>query len=231
MDNFGLLLDEWRVAVDKEVNGKCQPTLLLSAATYYKPVIPWDVVHRYPVESIDKNLDWINAMCYDYHGPWTREDPTGTLAALFEPTGTLADLFDPTGHISTSGGLQSWIGAGIGRKKLVMGLPLYGRSWRLQNPTVNGLGAPAVGAGPGGEEGYMSYAQVNQFNGQVNARAVFDEATQSYYSVAGPYWITYDTVATMTRKMAYAMGLGIGGYFFWDTSNDQGCQFSRPGTH
>ena len=28
-----------------------------------------------------------------------------------------------------------------------MGLPLYGRTWKLQDPEVNGIGAPAIGVG------------------------------------------------------------------------------------
>ncbi|KAM0040891.1 putative chitinase [Helianthus debilis subsp. tardiflorus] len=215
MDNFGLLLDEWRVAINQEAESTGKTQLLLSAATYYKPVIPWDVVHTYPVASINNNLDWINAMCYDYHGPWT-PDATGTLAALY----------DPNGDVSTSDGLQSWIDAGIQRQKLVMGMPLYGRTWTLQDPTVDGIGAPAVGIGPG-NEGAMLYSEVQQFNAQNNAKVVFDEPTVSYYSVAGTSWIGYDDVESVQTKVEYAQSLNIGGYFFWTVIGDQEWKISQ----
>ncbi|KAD0040241.1 hypothetical protein E3N88_44881 [Mikania micrantha] len=134
------------------------------------------------VESINNNLDWINAMCYDYHGSWD-----------VSATGTLAALYDPNGDVSTSDGLQSWIDAGIQPEKLIMGLPLYGRTWKLKNPAVHGIGAPAVGLGPG-NDGAMLYSEVQTFNAKNKATVVFDKPTVSYYSFSGTSWIGYDDV-------------------------------------
>ncbi|KAJ9548382.1 hypothetical protein OSB04_020925 [Centaurea solstitialis] len=216
MANLKRLLHEWRVAVKKEAKavGKCQ--LLLSAATYYSPEVRLDDVYRkYPVGSINKNLDWINAMCYDYHGGW---DPTAT--------GALASLYDPDSNVSTSHGLQSWIGAKIRREKLVMGLPLYGRTWQLKDPLLYGIGAPAVNIGPG-TDGQMSYADVEKFNQKNNATVVFDLSTVSVYSFSGTSWIGYDDVRSVTSKVAYARAHKLGGYFFWAVSGDQDWKISR----
>ncbi|KAK9055159.1 hypothetical protein SSX86_026241 [Deinandra increscens subsp. villosa] len=217
MDNFGLLLDEWRVAVNEEAESTGEQQLLLSAATHYKPEITFDEVVNYPVESINNNLDWINAMCYDYHGSW---DVTAT--------GTLAALYDPNGDVSTSDGLQSWIDAGIHIEKLVMGLPLYGRTWTLKDPGTYGIGAPAVGLGPG-NDGAMLYSEVQAFNVQNNATVVYDEPTVSYYSYAGTSWIGYDDVESVKRKIEYAQSLNIGGYFFWTIIGDQNWKISGLG--
>ncbi|KAM0021134.1 putative chitinase [Helianthus debilis subsp. tardiflorus] len=216
MVNFGHLLHEWRVAVKKEAKSTSKPQLLLSAATYFKPEVTLDDVYRkYPVKSINKNLDWINAMCYDYHGSWD-----------LSATGTLAALFDPHGNVSTSYGLQSWIKAKIHPEKLVMGLPLYGRTWKLKDPTLYGIGAPAIDVGPG-IEGSMPYIEVQEFNAQNNAKVVFDDATISYYSVAGTSWIGYDDVRSVKLKIEYARLLKIGGYFFWAVDGDQEWKISR----
>lgn len=216
MENLSRLLCQWRAAVKKEAKatGKCQ--LLLSAATYYSPEVRLDNVYRkYPVASINKNLDWINAMCYDYHGGWNRS-----------ATGALASLYDPNSNVSTSHGLQTWIGAKIRREKLVMGLPLYGRTWQLKDPFLYGIGAPAVDIGPG-IDGQMSYADVEKFNAQNNATVVFDLSTVSVYSFAGTSWIGYDDVRSVTLKVAYARALKLGGYFFWAVSGDQDWKISR----
>ncbi|KAI3801748.1 hypothetical protein L1987_29862 [Smallanthus sonchifolius] len=216
MVNFGHLLHEWRVAVKKEAKSIGKPQLLLSAATYYKPELTLDDVYRkYPVKSINKNLDWINAMCYDYHGSWD-----------LSATGTLAALYDPNSHVSTSSGLQSWIKAKIHREKLVMGLPLYGRTWKLKDPSLYGIGAPAVAIGPG-IKGAMLYAKVQEFNNQNNAKVVYDKPTVSYYSVAGTSWIGYDDVKSIKLKIKYAQSLNIGGYFFWAINADQEWKISR----
>ncbi|XP_076936584.1 nod factor hydrolase protein 1-like [Bidens hawaiensis] len=216
MDNLGLLLGEWRVAVNQEAKSTGKPRLLLSAATNYMPEITFDEVCDYPVASINSNLDWINAMCYDYYGPWT-PDATGPPAALYDPSGD---------GLSTSDGLQSWISAGIQRQKLVMGLPLYGWTWKLADPSVHGIGAPALGIGPG-NDGSLLYSEVQQFNAQNNAKVVYDTSTVSYYSYAGTSWIGYDDVNSIQKKVQYARSLNIGGYFFWTVVGDQGWKISR----
>ncbi|KAD3067968.1 hypothetical protein E3N88_35848 [Mikania micrantha] len=215
MDNFGLLLDELRTAVNEEAESTGNTRLLLSAATYYKPKMTFDEVCTYPVESINNNLDWINAMCYDYHGSWD-----------VGATGTLAALYDPNGDVSTSDGLHSWIDAGIQPEKLIMGLALYGRTWKLKNPAVHGIGAPAVGLGPG-NDGAMLYSEVQTFNAQNKATVVFDKPTVSYYSFSGTSWIGYDDVASVKQKIQYAKSKGIGGYFFWTIVGDQNWNISQ----
>ncbi|KAK6151631.1 hypothetical protein DH2020_014266 [Rehmannia glutinosa] len=134
MVNLAYLLDEWRVAVQKEAGTTGRPLLLLTAAVYYSSDTFLSGAQRaYPAASISKNLDWINVMNYDYHGGW---DPSAT--------GAHAALFDPNSNISTSYGLGSWIRVGVPRSKLIMGLPLYGRTWQLKDPRWHGVGAPAV---------------------------------------------------------------------------------------
>ncbi|CAI9270188.1 unnamed protein product [Lactuca saligna] len=216
MNNFGSLLDEWRAAVNNEANKTSRPKLLLVAATRYSPTIDW-LNLTYPVDSINRNLDWLNAMCYDYHGSWD-VSATGAPAALYDP--------NPNGNLSTSYGLQSWIGHGLAKEKLVMGLPLYAHTWQLRDEALTGIGAPAVGVGPG-NEGTMSYVEVQNFNAQNNAIVVFDQQTVSTYSVAGRSWIGYDDVQSTRSKVAYARQQNLRGYFFWHVGCDQNWNISR----
>ncbi|KAK3033206.1 hypothetical protein RJ639_036998 [Escallonia herrerae] len=218
MINFGLLLHEWRAEVEKEAEATCRAPLLLSAATYFAVDFFIDKIYRsYPVGSVSENLDWINAMCYDYHGSWDTS-----------ATGAQAALYDPKGNVTTSYGLQSWIKAGFPRKKLIMGLPLYGRSWELKDPMAHGVGAPAVGLGPG-ELGVMTYSEVEKFNRETNATVEYDPATISTYSVAGTSWIGYDDVRSTMVKILYAEALGLRGYFFWAVNGDHEWKISKAG--
>lgn len=144
-----------------------------------------------------------------YHGSSWQPNSTGALAALY----------DPTGNLNTNSGIQSWTRAGVPPSKLVMGLPLYGRTWKLVDPRSSGIGAPANGVGLG-EKGEMTYAEVVKFNRDRNARVVYDEATVAVYSVAGNDWVSYDDTRSVRRKIKYARGCGLGGYFFWEVSGD-----------
>lgn len=218
MDDFAVLLEEWRAAVNSEAWSTRRPPLLLTAAVYFAADFFLSGVYRaYPASSISRNLDWINAMCYDYHGSWDTS-----------ATGAPAAFFDPNSNISSSYGLGSWIRAGVPRKQIIMGLPLYGRTWKLKDTNVNGIGAPAVGLGPG-DDGVLFYYQVVAFNKDNGAKVVHDKTTVSTYSYEGTSWIGYDDVTSTTTKIELAKALGLRGYFFWALSYDNNWQISTQG--
>ncbi|WOL08674.1 acidic mammalian chitinase-like [Canna indica] len=211
MADFGKLLLEWNAAAASEAAATGRPRLLLTAAVYFAPRFFLSrTPQSYPAKQMAVALDWINAMCYDFHGSW---DTTAT--------GEHAALYDPRSNISTSYGLKSWIAAGMPAAKVAMGMPMYGRTWRLSDPSQHGVGAPAAGVGLG-EKGVLIYAKVVEFNRNNSATVVHDEATVAAYSYAGTSWVGYDDPWSVTRKVEYARQLGIGGYFFWAIGYDDG---------
>ncbi|KAG6770800.1 hypothetical protein POTOM_026495 [Populus tomentosa] len=127
----------------------------------------------------------------------------------------------------TSFGIGSWIQAGVSPKKLVTGLPLYGRTWKLLDPNVNGIGARAVGEGPGG--GILDCYQVLEFNKENDAIVTFDGQTVSYYSYAGGFWAGHDDSVTIDWKVQFARSRGLGGYFFWALGQDKDWIISKQG--
>lgn len=218
MENFGYLLEEWRAEVEKEAAASRCPPLLLSAAVYYSADTFLSGVSRaYPAASVSKNLDWINVMNYDYYGAWNTSF-----------TGAQAALFDPRSNLSTRYGLGSWIRAGVPRSKLILGLPLYGRTWQLKDRSFHGVGAAAVGVGPGWNgTGVLTYAEVVEFNKANKAKVVYDVETVSVYSLAGDYWVGYDDTRTVGVKIGYARSLDLRGYFFWAVNGDHKWSISK----
>ncbi|KAJ6731782.1 NOD FACTOR HYDROLASE PROTEIN 1 [Salix purpurea] len=162
-----------------------------------------------------KSLDWVNAMCFDYRGSWDTS-----------ATGAHAALYDPNSNISTSYGLTSWVRAGVPRNMVVMGLPLYGRTWQLKDPKVNGIGAPATAVGPG-DDGVLIFSEVEKFNRENGATVVYDAKTVSTYSHAGTSWIGYDDSQSTTVKLEFAQAHGLRGYFFWALSYDREWEISK----
>ncbi|XP_073010435.1 class V chitinase CHIT5a-like [Typha latifolia] len=205
MSDLGDLFVEWRAAVEEEAAATGRPRLLLTAAVYFAQrfFLPGDVPRAYPAAAIAASLDWVNAMCFDFHGSWDTS-----------ATGEHAALYDSASNVSGSYGLKSWVAAGVPAKKVVIGLPLYGRTWRLKNPAEHGIGAAAVGVGSG-EDGVMRYDDVVDYNKEKNAHVVFDKMVVGVYSYAGDNWIGYDDLRSVRKKIEYAKGLGLGGYFFW----------------
>lgn len=218
MVDLGQLFKEWRVAIRKEAKSTHRSPLLLTAAVYFSVDFQWDETYRkFPVASIAKSLDWVNAMCFDYRGSWDTS-----------ATGAHAALYDPKSNISTSYGLTSWVRAGVPGNMVVMGLPLYGKTWLLKDPKVNGIGAPATAAGPG-DDGVLIFSQVEKFNKENGATVVYDAKTVSTYSYAGTTWIGYDDSRSTTVKLEFAQALGLRGYFFWALSYDSEWEISKQG--
>jgi chitinase len=218
MSNLALLYKQWRAALLDEARTFRKPLLLLTSAVYYASKITLLGEPRsYPVEALRRYVDWISPMCFDYHGSW--ENFTGAHSALRDHVNS---------NLSTHFGIGSWIQAGVPAGKLVMGLPLYGRTWKLQEPYVNGIGAPALGVGPG-DGGVLDYHQILDFNDENNATVVFDGQTVSYYSFAGDSWIGYDDVQSVRLKIQFARSRQLGGYFFWALGQDKNWTISALG--
>ncbi|KAI9113566.1 hypothetical protein K1719_015493 [Acacia pycnantha] len=97
--------------------------------------------------------------------------------ALFVQTMALGS--DPKSNISTRYRIGSWIQAGVLPSKLVMGLPLYGRTWELEDPNVHRIEARAVGPATGSDE-TMDYNKIPKFNKENGATVVYDEISVSY---------------------------------------------------
>ncbi|KAI3506086.1 hypothetical protein L1887_28442 [Cichorium endivia] len=207
MSNLGLLFKEWFEAIEYEANVTRRPRLVLTSAVYYASNISFDGGPRlYPIEAITQYVDWISPMCFDYHGSW--ENFTGLHTALY----------DPNTDLSIDFGIRTWIRAGVPTQKIVMGLPLYGRTWSLADPQVNTVGARTIGTGPG--SGLLVYSEVINFNMENNATVVFDNKMVSYYSYSGNSWISYDDVRSIELKVRYAQSRALGGYFFWALGQD-----------
>lgn len=221
MKNLGTLFAEWRHAIESEAKASRRPRLLLTAAVYFAEYFLLATDKRaYPAASIARNLDWVNAMCFDYHGSWDTS-----------ATGAHAALYDPSSNISTSFGIGSWLHSGVPPNKVVMGMPLYGRSWILKSLNETGIGAPAVAAGPilnlSNETGVMFFSEIRNFIRQKKATEVFDKKTVSAYAYSSDrIWVGYDNKQSVAAKISFAKKKHLLGYFFWALSQDSNWMLS-----
>ncbi|KAL2502514.1 Glycosyl hydrolase family protein with chitinase insertion domain [Forsythia ovata] len=212
MVNLGSLLKEWRTAVAAEATTSGKVALTLTAAVYLAPTLN-DL--KYPVQSINSNLDWINVMAYDFYDP-----------SWYKFTNSHAALYDPSGQVSGSYGVGAWSQAGVNAKKLVLGLPFYGYAWRLVNANNHGLLAPASGPASA-DNGAMGYRQIKNFIAQNKAPIVYNSTIVTNYCYAGTTWIGYDDSQSINDKVLYAKQKGLLGYFAWHVGVDNNWALSQ----
>ncbi|KAK4369847.1 hypothetical protein RND71_009322 [Anisodus tanguticus] len=216
MTNFGILLNEWRTAINTEATNSGRVALLFTAAVSYSPRVNG---LNYPVQSVARNLDWLNLMAYEFYGPnWSPSQ-----------TNSHAQLFDPVNHVSGSDGITAWIQAGVPTRKLVLGIPFYGYAWQLVNTNIHGLRAPAAGKSSVGsiDDGSMTYSRIRDYIVQSLATTVYNATIVGDYCYSGSTWISYDDTLSVRNKVTYVKGRGLLGYFAWHVAADQNWALSR----
>ncbi|KAB1211848.1 hypothetical protein CJ030_MR5G010023 [Morella rubra] len=212
MTNMGVLLDEWRAEVNSESRNSSQAQLILTMALHYLPTFEFGF---YPIDSIQRNMDWAQVVAYDYHLP-TKENSTHAHAALY----------DPSSHINTDYGITEWLAKGFPPKKLLLGLPYHGYAWTLLNPKENAIGAPSSGLAVT-QDGSMSYKYIKGYIRSYGATTMFNATYVVNYCIIGSTWITFDDVETIRTKIAYAKGKKLLGYYVFAVANDDNWVLSQ----
>lgn len=93
-----------------------------------------------------------------------------------------------------------WLLKGMPKEKIVIGIPLYGHSYKLYNPLNNKLQAPSSGYGDIGNSGFVSYPEVCKFL-KDGAVRVFVEDSHVPYAYKDIEWISYDDITSVTYKV------------------------------
>ena len=135
-------------------------------------------------------------MSYGYHSFVWYYPFTGFNAPLYPST-------SETGYLATLNlnySANYWLSKGMPREKIVVGIPLYGQTYKLSNPQNHELKASAKGYGESGSGGSASYPQICQFlkNGAVR---VFANDSLVPYAYKSDEWISYDDVTSVTLKV------------------------------
>ncbi|KAI1448841.1 glycoside hydrolase family 18 protein [Annulohypoxylon stygium] len=145
-------------------------------------------------------LDFINLVAYDFCGPWTHR--SGHQAQLYSINKDEA---------SGNSGVSYLMSHGCPSRKILLGIPLYGRSF---------LGVSGPGhrhKGTGGEDGAFEYNSLPR----KNARETFDKRIGAASCVGGDGgFVTYDNPDSVKMKAAYCKQKGLGGLFYWSGPAD-----------
>ncbi|MED6146445.1 hypothetical protein PIB30_034559 [Stylosanthes scabra] len=214
--NFGSLLEEWRAAITSEARNSSKPELLLVMAGYY---LRASDSRSYPFDSMQRNLDWVHFVAYDYYVP-TKNNITGFHAALY----------GPTNWDNTDSGIKEWRRRGFSSNKLLIGLPYHGYAWTLVNPGDSGIAAPTSGPAIT-MDGSMGYKLIKSFVRSFGNNGVVSRFNDTFvvdqFTVASTTWVDFDDVDSIRAKVSYAKEKGLLGYNVFQVANDENWVLSK----
>uniref|UniRef100_H3B3P2 chitinase n=1 Tax=Latimeria chalumnae TaxID=7897 RepID=H3B3P2_LATCH len=118
--------------------------------------------------------------------------------------------------------MNFWKNSGAPAEKLIVGMPTYGHTFRLTNPSNNGVGAPTSGPGPAGpytrQPGFLAYYEICTFlNG---ATEKWNAPQEAPYAYKGNEWVGYDNKKSIQLKAQWVVKNNFGGAMVWTLDLD-----------
>ncbi|HEX2977633.1 MAG TPA: glycosyl hydrolase family 18 protein [Candidatus Babeliales bacterium] len=203
--NFTQLLKELYQAAKAH-----SPQLLVTIAAPAGPNHYQDI----EVNKIHNYLDWINVMCYDFAGSW--DTKTGHHAPLYQP-------LQGEPKFNASDAVQYYVSQGVPSEKVVLGIPLYGRSYANVNSTTDGLYCTfnGVGSGTTEEAGYRFFSDIKKNLLNTYTRFWEDQAKAPYlFNTSNKEFITYEDEQSIALKANYIKQNNLGGAMIWELGLD-----------
>lgn len=181
----------------------------------------------YNVAEISRTVDYILLMTYDLHGSW--EKITGHLAPLYaKPGETNGRQF-----MNVDYAVRYWLSKGANPSKLIMGIPLYGRSFTLSDVGYNGMMAPAPRAGNPGpitqSAGIMSYNEICLVRNSWTQH--WDAHQQVPYLTKGDQWLGIENEESLKLKCNFLINQRLGGAMVWALDQDDFNNACRGGNY
>lgn len=204
--NFTLLLSELYQAAKSH-----SPHLLVTIAAPAGP----QHYQNIEVSKIHHYLDWINLMTYDFAGAgWT--EVTNHHAPLYRTC-----QGDPLFNCEAA--VDYYLSQGVPPEKLILGMPLYGRSFAQVPHHGQGLGGAYKGAGSGttSEAGMRFFYDIKknllstyQYHWDDQAKAPY-----LYHREKGEF-VTFEDERSLTIKCKYIKHKNLGGAMVWELGMD-----------
>ncbi|WP_297872515.1 glycosyl hydrolase family 18 protein [uncultured Oscillibacter sp.] len=193
-ENFTLLLRTLRRTLDRQSRTDGRDYLLTIAGAAGQGYL-----NCIEPQAVAETVDHIFVMAYDFHGPWDRR----------------ADFNAPVyagGQGGVDAAVSGWLSRGVAAEKLVLGMPMYG--YIYQGCT-----------GPGGSFASARSVSYDAVRQEYLTNPAFRQLRHSQadvpYLLGNGAFLSYDDEASIAAKAALARERGLGGFGFWELSQDR----------
>jgi GH18 family chitinase len=197
-----------------------------------------NTVHPGYWAAIANVVDSLNAMTYDYNGPWGALGTSGFNSPLFDDPAAPKEQQSLTIQETVA----TLISVGVPKNKFGIGTAAYARAYQLSSnddtgPYQSWNGACTSFDDPNGVIVNRSiYRGINQSGTSSYGFNFLDTASFHTYPTAGPNYsiawkggvstsglqclITFDDAASAARKMHYAVDQNLANFMLWEVSQD-----------
>ncbi|XP_008560095.1 probable chitinase 2 [Microplitis demolitor] len=204
------------VSLVEELSKEFKPRNLLLTAAISADKSTIDIAYNVP--EISKYLDLIHVMAYDYHGAW--DGKVGANAPL---------KCSNNDSLCVESTIDYLLQLGAPADKLVLGLPMYGRTFvttSILNDTQSPMGAIALKNGFQGnftrEDGFMGYNEICKelIVNPKSWRTGWDHETNSAFAIHDDKVVVYDNPKSIMKKIEYVKQKSLAGVMVWSIDTD-----------
>ncbi|XP_064455898.1 endochitinase-like isoform X2 [Ornithodoros turicata] len=211
--NFVRLVKEFREAMVL----KNATHLELTAAV---PLSPFVLDNGYDIFQLNRYLDWMYVIAYELRGKWLSETD------VHSPIVTRS--IDPPDlrQLNVRDGMRDLFERGAFKRKVLMGIAFYGRSYKLRSAYNTGLHAPIDVNGnprPGpilNSSEIYSYTEICRFLQNDSWTRRFDYEGECPYAFSGDEWTGYDDEESIRYKMNLMRDEGYAGVMVMSSDMD-----------
>ncbi|CAF0926589.1 unnamed protein product, partial [Brachionus calyciflorus] len=167
--------------------------------------------NRVKASQVINNIDYINLIGYDIHGPWESD--------IRHHSPLLGNMKHDVHSL-----VKGMLNYGVPSSKLVLGVALYGRTFRKKYyPTIKGQ-IVSIESGLSGKytksNGMIAYFEICELMREYGWSRIWDNVKRVPVLHNGNEWIGYEDSQSLVQKARYAKIKNLAGVMFWDVSLD-----------
>ncbi|XP_053679405.1 endochitinase-like [Anopheles nili] len=191
----------------------------------------WEVIIQVPVDisrmdagyhqrALCRVADHVHMIGYDLRGWWNNfADVHSPLAVRMHDITT--ESFE---KVNVGDGVEDWLEKGCPPHKVTLGVALFGRTYLLNDPLDNTIGAVTIGPGDPGpysnEKGYLGYCEFCQNLTSSEFITKWDNVGLCPYAYSESTWIGYENERSLQEKINYVKRKGLNGLYAFSLDLD-----------